>query len=221
MRDAVVLWATGLGITLLVGGGQAPQLAAAELTPIGAQISAARYAGRDAVRLIANDGRRGAAMALLKGGPFQDGTIEADVAGLRSPLAEPDDRGFIGLAFRIQPGGDQYEYVYLRPENARADDQVRRNHSVQYAAHPDFPWPRLRKESPERYESYTDLAPGVWASMRVDVSQDRMRLFVNGSAQPVLIVNDLKFGASRAGGVGLWIGPGTEGFFANVRVTAR
>jgi hypothetical protein len=32
---------------------------------------------------------------------------------------------------------------------------------------------------------------------------------VHGSEQPTLIVNDQKFG-SGLGGIGLWIGPGTE-----------
>src|SRR5438128_8445754 len=45
-------------------------------------------------------------------------------------------RGFIGIAFRVR--GDRYEYIYLRPTNGRADDQVRRNHSTQYSAHPSF-----------------------------------------------------------------------------------
>jgi hypothetical protein len=50
-----------------------------------------------------------------------------------------------------------FECFYLRPTNGRADDQVRRNHSVQYISFRGFPWYRL--ESPEKYESYTDLVP--------------------------------------------------------------
>lgn len=45
-----------------------------------------------------------------------------------------------------------------------------------------------------------------------------MRLYVNGSAQPVLLVNDLKLGDST-GSIALWIGPGTEAYFANLRIT--
>jgi hypothetical protein len=44
----------------------------------------------------------------------------------------------------------------LRPTNGRADDQVRRNHSTQYISYPDFPWYRLREETPGMYESYSD-----------------------------------------------------------------
>lgn len=44
-----------------------------------------------------------------------------------------------------------------------------------------------------------------------------MRLYVNGAAQPTLLVNDLKFGDS-GGAVALWIGVGTEAYFANLRL---
>ena len=156
-------------------------------------------------------------MALVKGVSFQNGTIELDVAGRRGPYAVPDDRGFIGVAFRIRPGGERYEYIYLRPDNGRAADQARRNHSTQYASHPDFTFARLRKESPERYESYVDLVTGAWTRMRIDVSGTSARLFVHDASQPALVVNDLKLGTA-GGGVALWIGPGTEGFFSNLRV---
>ena len=45
-----------------------------------------------------------------------------------------------------------------------------------------------------------------------------MRLFVNGASQPTLIVNDLKLG-DATGSVALWIGPGTEAYFSNLRIT--
>jgi hypothetical protein len=192
-----------------------------QLVPSGVTIEETVHAGRNAIRLIEVDNKRQGGIAVLKEVVFQDGVIEVDVAGRRGPYAVPDDRGFIGVAFRVQPGNDKYEYVYLRPDNGRADDQVRRNHSTQYAAHPDFPWPRLRKESPEKYESYVDLEPGAWTRMRVEVSGTRMRLFVHDAPQPVLIVNDMKYGAGMKGGVALFIGAGTEGFFSAVRVTGR
>ena len=39
------------------------------------------------------------------------------------------------------------------------------------------------------------LETGGWTHVKVDVSGVRARLFVNGAAQPTLIVNDLKRGA--------------------------
>ena len=41
-------------------------------------------------------------------------------------------RGFIGLAFRVSASKDKFEGIYVRPTNGRADDQIRRNHSIQY-----------------------------------------------------------------------------------------
>ena len=75
----------------------------------------------------------------------------------------------------------------------------------------------MRKEFPERYESYVDLEPAVWTRMRVEVEGTRARLFVHDAKQPTLVVNDLKLGETE-GGIALWIGAGTEGFFANLRV---
>lgn len=194
-------------------------LEVSRLVPVGVKVDGARHDGRDAVRLLEADDRREGGMALIDGVTFQDGVVAIDVAGRRGPHAVPSDRGFIGVAFRVQPGGDRFEYVYLRPDNGRAEDQVLRNHSTQYASHPDFPWPRMRKEFPERYESYVDLEYGAWTRMRIEVAGARLRLYVNDAPQPVLIVNDLKHGAGVKGGVGLWIGAGTEGFFSNVQVS--
>ena len=38
-----------------------------------------------------------------------------------------------------------------------------------------------------------------------------------GAAQPCLIMNDVKLGDS-SGGVALWIGPGTEGYFTGLQI---
>ena len=53
----------------------------------------------------------------------------------------------------------------------------------------------------------------------VVVQDKEARLFVGDARQPCLIVHDLKLG-DVAGGVALWTGPGTEGYFRNVRITA-
>jgi hypothetical protein len=52
------------------------------------------------------------------------------------------------------------------------------------------------------------------------VSGVTARLYVHDNQQPNLIVNDLKHGVSE-GGVALWIGPGSEAFFTNLRITPR
>jgi hypothetical protein len=207
-------------LTSIIAGAQTETpLTIDRLTLKGTVAEATQFAGRPAIRLLeADQSRNTLGLALVNGIAFRDGTIALDVAGRKGPYAVPDDRGFIGVAFRISANAERFEYIYLRPDNGRASDQVRRNHSTQYSAHPDFPWPRMRKEFPEKYESYVDLEPGVWTRMRVVVEGAAARLYVHDAPQPVLVVNDLKLGATE-GGIALWIGAGTEGFFSNLRVT--
>jgi hypothetical protein len=217
VRKAVVVLGAVAGWSTLVAGQASTSIGVDNLKLVGVKAEPVRHLDRQAVRLIEPDSSRGGGMAIVKGVTFGDGEISIDVAGRRGQYAVPDDRGFIGVAFRITPDESKYEYIYLRPDNGRADDQVRRNHSTQYASHPDFPWPRMRKEFPERYESYVDLESGAWTPIRIVVSGTKARLFVHGASQPTLVVNDLKMGNAQ-GGLGLWIGPGTEGFFSNLRV---
>jgi hypothetical protein len=186
----------------------------------GVTMAAATYQGKAGVRVDAKpDAANAESFAVVKGSKFHNGTIEVELAGKPSAMAAAlGARGFIGIAFRVQ--GDKYEYIYLRPTNGRADDQVRRNHSTQYGARPGWDFDRLRKESPEKYESYVDLEPGVWTKVRIVVDGLKARLYVHGSPQPCLIVNDLKHGDTE-GAVALWVGPGTEGYFTGLKVTAN
>jgi hypothetical protein len=183
-------------------------------------IAQTKYKGRSAIQVIATQGAANAtSYAVVKDALFRDGTIEVDLAGQPAPDAGGGARGFIGIAFRLQSDG-RYEYIYLRPTNGRADDQVRRNHSTQYSSHPNFGFARSRREAPEKYESYVDLEPGVWTKYKIEVEGRNARLYVHGAEQPCLIVNDLKL-ERREGGVALWVGPGTEGSFSNLQITAK
>jgi hypothetical protein len=173
-----------------------------------------KYRDRPAVRIV-EQGEPPNAVAILSGSNFRDGVIETEIAGIPRKDAPQDMRGFVGLAFHVQPHGSQYECFFLRPTNGRAEDQLRRNHSTQYISHPDFPWYKLREETPGVYESYTDLVPGDWTPIRIAVSGIRARLYVNNAEQPCLIVNDLKLGEMQ-GQVALWIGSGTEAYFSPV-----
>jgi hypothetical protein len=157
-------------------------------------------------------------LAWIEGLAFSSGVIEAEVAGSPAPGAFEGARGFVGVAFRLQDDRKTYDAFYLRPTNGRAEDQERRNHAVQYVSHPDWPWFRLRKETPSKYEAYVDLVPGEWTKIRIEVRGERARLYVHDNAQPTLIVNDVKSGASAKGAVSLWLGPGTVAHFRNLTV---
>lgn len=196
--------------------GQSPD----RLTGKSVSIAQTTFKGRTAVRVVANpDADNAQSYAVVKDATFRDGVIEVDLAGQPAAGAFTAARGFIGIAFRLQADG-QYEYIYLRPTNGRADDQVRRNHSTQYSAYPDFDFARSRQEAPEKYESYADVQPGTWTKYRIEIEGRKARLYVNGAEQPCLIVNDLRHEPAQ-GGVALWVGPGTEGYFSNLKITAR
>jgi hypothetical protein len=198
------------------------------LQPHDTNIEAVTYRGRKAVRVVPavpadaemasakND--EGGGIVVLQSTSFHDGTIEVYVAGMPRAGSASDARGFVGLAFRVSADPSKYECFYIRPTNGRADDQLRRNHSAQYISMPDYQWSRLRKESPGQYESYVDLAPGEWTKIKIEVTDVKARLYVNDSTQPVLIVNSLKHEDSH-GSVALWIGMGTEAYFANLRLS--
>jgi hypothetical protein len=197
----------------------APALAqtADQLEDHGVTISNVTYLGKKAVRVDTKPGvPNGQSYAVLKGSHFHNGTIEVSLAGKVGANAGPDARGYIGIAFRLQ--GNRYDYVFVRPTNGRVEDQVRRNHATQYAAQPDYDYDRLRRESPEKYESYVDLQPGVWTRFKIVIDGTKARLYVHGAEQPCLVVNDMKHGDSE-GAVALWVGPGTEGYFTDLKIT--
>ncbi len=225
--------AASLAVTLLPFRSWAGQTFALDSTkqlqPSDVTVEPVTYRGRKAVRvlpalpanaelLVAPKNGEGGGVVVLSGTTFHDGTVEVELAGKPRAGAAADARGFVGVAFRVAADPSKYECFYIRPTNGRADDQLRRNHSTQYISMPEYNWSRLRKETPGQYESYVDLVPGEWTKIKIEVKGVEARLYVNDSPQPVLVVNDLKHGDVK-GAVALWIGPGTEGYFTNLRLS--
>ncbi|MFM1835488.1 MAG: hypothetical protein RJA04_175, partial [Bacteroidota bacterium] len=94
----------------------------------------------------------------LANADIENGTIEVKMLSkIQSDSPFPQARGFIGLAYRIDDANTMFENIYLRPSNGRADDQLRRNHTIQYFAYPGYTFSRLRKESNGLYETYADI----------------------------------------------------------------
>jgi hypothetical protein len=170
-------------------------------------------------RMTPEERNRFEQLAVIEGLDFSSGVIEAEIAGVPAPGAAEGARGFVGIAFRLQDDMKAYDAFYLRPTNGRAEDQERRNHATQYISHPEWPWSRLRSETPSKYESYVDLVPGAWTKIKIEVRGDKARLYVHDGQYPVLIVNDVKSGAQKKGAIALWLGPGTIGHFRNLVVT--
>jgi hypothetical protein len=151
---------------------------------------------------------------------FKDGMIEVKVLSRLLPDASPTARGFIGVAFRINEDNTKFECIYIRPTNGRAQEQVRRNHSIQYFSYPHYKFDRLRKESPEMYEAYADMGLNEWITMKIVVKGTQAQLFLNNNKQPSLIVNDLKHGTTATGTIGLFVDVGTEGYFRDLKISS-
>jgi hypothetical protein len=184
---------------------------------VNGQVERVTYRGRPALKLVPGSSTDEDMLAIVDAPELHDGTIEVDVAGAPRAGMPPDARGFIGVSFRTAPHAAWSEVFYIRPTNGRADDQLRRNHSVQYASHPDYPWNRLRQESPGVYESYADMEPGVWTRLRIVVAGSTARLYVGEAREPVLVVNDLKRG-DTPGRVALWANVQTDAYFGPVMI---
>jgi CubicO group peptidase (beta-lactamase class C family) len=150
----------------------------------------------------------------LDGYDFTNGVIELDVLGRSQPV----QGSFLGVAFRVVDG-QTHDAVYFRPFNFRATDSTRHAHAVQYVSHPRFPWQPLRTEQPGKYEKPIVPEPDgdEWFHVRVVVARPKVSVYVNDQPAPSLVVDEL---SDRTGGsVGLWIGEGSPGTFANLRVT--
>jgi hypothetical protein len=159
-----------------------------------------------------------ATFAKLINSDFKNGIIEVKVLSKLLEDAPDFARGFIGIAFRIDESNAKFECIYIRPTNGRAEDQLRRNRSTQYFSYPDFKFDRLRKEASGVYESYADMGLNEWITIKIEVKDEKAKLYLDGQEHPVLIVNDLKHGANASGGVGLWVDVGTEGHFTELKV---
>jgi len=193
-----------------------------DLEPVLVNMSVTNIDGKKVVRVTRDTATKGSDLPtfvrLNNTDDFSNGTIEVMLLSRLLPTADPNARGFIGLAFRINKDNSRFESIYIRPTNGRAEDQLRRNHSTQYFSYPDYKFDRLRKESEGKYESYADMGLNEWIKIKIVVKDAQARLYLNNYPQPVLIVNDLKLGTSNSGAIGLWVDTGTDAFFRDIKV---
>lgn len=191
------------------------------IEPVNVSASFEKLMGKEVIKVIKDSNMKEVdepTFVKIKGIDFKNGTIEVKVLSRLLPNAPESARGFIGVALRINDSNSKFESIYIRPTNGRADDQLRRNHSIQYFSFPDYKFERLRKEAPGAYESYADMGLNEWIKLKIVVKDAQAKLFVNDNKQPSLIVNDLKHGAGSPGAIGLWVDIGTEGFFSDLKI---
>ncbi len=172
-------------------------------------VSALSDGTRKGVRLNEQPGE---GVAYLKGIEFSNGTIEFDVRG-----KDVQGQSFVGVAFH---GLDSttYDAIYLRPFNFRTEDPARHSHAVQYISHPSYTWQKLRAERPGAFEQPVSPAPdpNAWFHVRVVVASPKVSVFVGDAKQTSLVVTQLR--DRTKGLVGLWVGNGSGGDFADLRI---
>ena len=157
----------------------------------------------------------------LKDLDFQNGVIEVKMlAQIQDPSPFKSAQGFIGVAFRINEFDSEYESIYLRPRVGRSDNQLARNHTVQYYAYPDYKFDRLRKDSPGMYETTAPVDINEWITMRIEVTGEKAYLYINDTKYSTFVVEKMK-GKTTHGSIALWVDIGTIGYFKDLKVIKR
>ncbi len=155
----------------------------------------------------------GAGIVWIDSVEFETGIIDLDIKG-----RDIFQKSFPGLAFHGATDS-LYEAVYFRPFNFSAPDSIRRIHAVQYVYHPMFPWERLREYKNGQYEKAVYPAPRAdeWFHAKLLITKDAVEVFINGYNKASLKVQRLS--DRKSGKVGLWVGNGSDGYFANLKIT--
>ena len=152
---------------------------------------------------------------------FENGTIEVKML---SRIQEPSPfqlaQGFIGVAFRISENDSAYESIYLRPKVGRSDNQLSRNHTVQYYAYPDYKFDRLRKETEGMYETAAPVDINEWITMRIEVNGEKAYMYINDAKYSTFVVEKMK-GKTTHGSIALWVDIGTIGYFKDLKITKQ
>lgn len=203
--------------TSLVFGQKIKLSMANHLMPYNTEIAEVKFKGKNALKVKAIEGSK-LAIVKIPNSDFEDGIIEFDMASNRAIDAHPDNRGFAGMAFHVSEDNSAFDCIYLRATNGRAENQVQRNHTVQYFALPDFHFPTLRAKFPEKYETYVDVIPDEWIKLKIVVENRTAKLYVANQSQPTLIVSEL-LNKKTSGGIALWVGGGTNAYFTKLTIT--
>ncbi len=219
-RTLITLTGLCLSTTLLIGlpavaqtkAGVSPNLTALAQSSSAAVNRSATPLTEGNYKGIRLDQKPGDGLVWLPDVPFTRGVIEFDVRG-----KDVLQQSFVGVAFH---GEDDktYEAIYFRPFNFRSDDPVRKVHAVQYIAQPTYTWQKLRNDFPDKYEAAVSPVPdpNSWFHVRVEVASPNVRVFVNDSSSPTLVVEQLV--QRRGNRLGLWVGYNSAGDFANLTI---
>lgn len=153
---------------------------------------------------------------------FENGSIEVKMySQLQNPAPYPGIAGFIGVYFRIKEDDSAWESIYLRPKVGRVNNQMLRNHAVQYFSYPNFKFETLRKNYPAgSYEGSAPVALNEWIKVRIQVNGETAEMFINDAKYSTFVV-DKMLGESKKGFVGLYVDIGTIGYFKDLKIIKK
>ena len=154
-----------------------------------------------------------AGLAIIEEQEFDSGSIEIELKG-----EDRRGRSFVGIAFNVQ-NDSTYEAVYFRPFNFKAEEQIRREHSVQYIFHPKNTWRYLRTNFEGQYEAEFPRQPDPndWFAVKIEVSNDRVSVYDKATNSQLLSVQRLT--TQKANKIGLWTGNNSKGEFRNLKLS--
>ena len=146
---------------------------------------------------------------------FTQGRITVEVRGV-----DLMQRSFVGLAFH-GAGRNLFDVVYIRPFNFNAAEPEKKARSLQYMSLPDNTWEVLREKTPGKYEAAITPPPAAesWVRLTLEIESRHLRVFVNDASAPTLTVDLLN--DRLKGGVGLWVGNNSEGWFRNLTIQPK
>jgi hypothetical protein len=153
---------------------------------------------------------------------FENGIIEVKMySQIQNPSPYPPAAGFIGLYYRIKEDDSEFESIYLRPKVGRINNQMARNHAVQYFSYPDFKFQTLRDKFPAgSYEGSAPVMLNEWITMRLEINGETAEMFINDLKHSSFIVNKM-LGNNKKGYVGLYVDIATTGYFKDLKVTKK
>jgi len=161
----------------------------------------------DTVEMNAEDGD---GLGILEDLEFDKGIIEVELLGENNP-----GKSFIGIAFNIQ-NDNTFEAIYFRPFNFVAEEQIRKDHMVQYIFHPEFTWRKLRAERTGEFEDEISDPPNpeYWFKAIIRINDAKVEVYINEISEPVLSVDRLT--STKSNKIGVWTGFGSSGRFRNM-----
>ena len=160
------------------------------------EAKAAEFQGRKCIML---DG----GAAALKDFEMRDAVIDVDVA-------TPAKRGFMGLMFRIDNDGANYEEVYLRQHKSGLPDAMQYTPVLNTGRN----WQIFNGPG---FTARVDIPRDEWFHLRLAVTGAQAKLYVRDMERPALVMDDLKTGLQR-GQVALFTLTG-QTCFANFEIS--